>query len=646
MKSIDKTLSDYVKKHGQIISNDELLLWAKRDPNAAINTLFAISTEVVEDYTGEEKLDRLIKLLNFSLTIMLNIEGVNRKIVSRKVQRLYEKVERVKEEKKKKFKNIKQANIELDRIQKLLEDISNETVSRDTKKFDFIANLATEVKNLDIIDFTLKNYPSLSRAKDKKDRTLLHNMVIKYIESLKADSEEDIAYYRNLIALLLTKDDVIASEDERKKIVNELLSAIDQLSMNKKSFKKNSYKIDRLKTIIEVVKGTTKTKAKEVTLLAKNHAISINFDEKLIEQAKLSRESKTGKMTGREVIDEYIITIDEKKAQEIDDGLSCRKLPNGNYLLGVHIASVLGYFPYESEIIQEAIRRTRSIYLPRGCQPCDEINGPISLLPFEFSADVGSLLPGENKLARSYFFEIDSERNIVNERFVKSIVKSSRKSSYSEIDLVLKNGTSDERLQELVTNLQEVTNILDRKYKPSKLYERIKEYTRDYSDLKVKRVGAEKIVYQAMLLTGNRVAEYFASNNYPFIYRVHSVNKDNERKLSALVDNLTRTYGNEHFDRLYQLIEGGLYPKGWYATSGEHSGLKLKSYCHCTSGLRRAADILAEHAMEVCYDKEPTEEELEELREELEEKISEINAKENQIDWFVKDCSKTYQKKR
>ena len=646
MKSIDKRLEAYVNKNGQIISNEDLLLWARRDPNAAINTLFAISTEVVECYTGEEKLERLVKILNFALTIMLNLENVNRKIVSRKVQKLYGRIERIKEEHKKKFKNVSQANFELDKIQKLLEQIDQETVSRDTKKFDFVNKLATGVKNLDVVDYTLKNFPCLIRAKDKNDRTLLHNVIIKYIESIKAENDEDVMYYRNLISLLLTKDEIIANEDERKVIISELLATIDEMSACKKVIKRNKTKIEQLKTMIDIIKGDTSAKSKEIALLTKKHNISVNFNEELIEQAKLSRKSKEGQMTGREVVEDYVITIDEKKAKEIDDGLSCKKLPNGNYLLGVHIASVLGYFPYESEIVQEAIRRTRSIYMPKGCQIGDELNGPIPILPFEFSADVGSLLPGESKLARSYFFEIDEDGNVVNERFVKSIVRSSKKTTYYEIDSILKKGSKDQQLQEVVTNLQAVTNILDKRYKADKLYEQIKEYTKDCSDLSVKRVGAEKIVYQTMLLTGQRVAEFFAKNNYPFIYRVHDVNEDNARKLSTLVDNLTRTYGNDHFERLYQLIDGGLYPKGWYATSGKHSGLSLDHYCHCTSGLRRSADILAEYALEVCYDRQPTPEEIEFLRAELEEKIAWINTKEKQIDWFVKDCGKTYQKRR
>ena len=79
---------------------------------------------------------------------------------------------------------------------------------------------------------------------------------------------------------------------------------------------------------------------------------------------------------------------------------------------------------------------------------------------------------------------------------------------------------------------------------------------------------------------------------------------------------------------------------------GRHSGLGLEHYCHCTSGLRRAADIVAEHALEVCYDKTPTEEELEELRRDIEEKIRIINEKQKPIEWFAKEYKKVNRRHR
>ena len=104
-----------------------------------------------------------------------------------------------------------------------------------------------------------------------------------------------------------------------------------------------------------------------------------------------------------------------------------------------------------------------------------------------------------------------------------------------------------------------------------------------------------------MLLTGTRVANFFAENNYPCLYRVHEVNEGNIIKLQAMIDSLNRTYG-EQYEKLFGLWNG-IYPKGWYDVKGSHYGMGLEHYCHCTSCLRRAADIVVEHALEVCYDK-------------------------------------------
>ena len=92
------------------------------------------------------------------------------------------------------------------------------------------------------------------------------------------------------------------------------------------------------------------------------------------------------------------------------------------------------------------------------------------------------------------------------------------------------------------------------------------------------------------------------------------------------------------------MIEG-IYPRGWYAMEGRHSGLNLDHYCHCTSLLRRAADIVVEHALEVCYDQDPTEEDLQKLREEIADKVVEINARQSPIDYFIQDYQKKYRRR-
>ena len=150
-----------------------------------------------------------------------------------------------------------------------------------------------------------------------------------------------------------------------------------------------------------------------------------------------------------------------------------------------------------------------------------------------------------------------------------------------------------------------------------------------------------------MLLTGNRVAEFFAdpSRDYPFLYRVHELKKDHIGEIQSQLKDLGKTYKEEQYSKLFQEINGS-YPKGWYARRGSHYGLRVNHYCHCTSALRRGADIVDEHALEICYDKQPTDKELKLLENEIAKRIIQINAKENTIEWFLKDYKKNYQKHR
>ena len=646
MKNIEKSLTNFVKGKKPTISEESICAFANKNANEIINILFKVINEELDSIKGTESIGKIKELFRCINIVITNFDDVNRKIVSRKLQKLDEKISRLKEENKYKFANINKAHQELEEIRKELENIEKTSDQTETKQYAFIHYLVDAIKNITYLEYAFNKMPHLINVKDKREVSLIQNIIEKYIECVK-QNDEDILYYNNLITLILSHKNFHISEKERKNCLEMIYKNIDKLSIGKKQLKKNRKKIDYLINIAESIKGNEETEQK-IDLLASKYNISVFFDEDILAQAKLVKTPKTGIKTDRKISNDYIISIDKDNAIEIDDALSCRKLPNGNYLLGVHIASILGYFPYDSNIVEEAINRNRSIYLPKKYQSKDnDFNRTIPIFPYDFSANIGSLIVGDPKLARSYYFEIDEFGNIVNEEFVKTIITNNKKMTYTDVDKVLKNGSKDKKLEETIQNLQIVTDLLDKKYKGTDLYEQVKENTDDYSDLRVKRIGAEKIVYQSMLLTGNRVAEFFANpeRGYPCLYRVHEVNEDNTKKIKAMIDNLTKTYGGEQYQKLYQLIQG-LYPKGWYDTKGPHSGLGLDHYCHCTSGLRRAADIIVEHALEVCHDKQPTDNELKELEKEIEKRKIEINSKQDPIEWFIRDYKRAYQKRK
>lgn len=646
MKDIEKLLVNFLKGTAPRVSEEYLVEYASRSvekANEIIDILFDVINYDLDDYTGNRTLEKTRDLLKCISTVMMNNDNVNRGIVARRAHKLDYKLAHLTDSNKNKIMDFDKANKEIEKTRLTVDALSDQTITTETKSYDFIDHLVTTIKDVSYIECVFSKAQSLMNAKDKEGTCLFHNIVLKYMASAAEGKEEDALYYSNLLSLMISNKNFTLSDKDKKKCLETIYTEMNKMSCTKKKKKQNLIQLDVLHNLVDSIKG--EEKQVDVRDLSKKYNISVSFDPEILSQVSTVK-TKVGTMTDRVVVDDYTITIDKEGAIEIDDALTCRKLPNGNYLLGVHIASVLGYFPWESEVVQEAINRNRSIYLPVKYQDVEnDYDRIIPIFPYSFSAQTASLIPGESKLARSYFFEIDKNGNVVREEFVKSIVNSDMKTTYEQIDEVLRKGSKDKELERLVNCLQEVTEIIDKKYQVSDIYEQVKTSVDDFSDLPVKSIGSQKIINKIMLLTGNRVARFFANNNYPCLYRVHEVNEDNIIKIQSMVDNLSRTYGGEQFEQLFRVISG-IYPKGWYDIKGSHYGLGLDHYCHCTSGLRRSADIVVEHALEVCYDKEPTDEEIINLQHEIGLISSRINAKQAPIDWFIKDYKRLYKKRR
>lgn len=69
------------------------------------------------------------------------------------------------------------------------------------------------------------------------------------------------------------------------------------------------------------------------------------------------------KIRRHDLRNETIITIDGADAKDLDDAVTVKKLDNGNYKLGVHIADVTHYVREGSILDEEALQRATSVYL-------------------------------------------------------------------------------------------------------------------------------------------------------------------------------------------------------------------------------------------------------------------------------------------
>ena len=123
-----------------------------------------------------------------------------------------------------------------------------------------------------------------------------------------------------------------------------------------------------------------------------------------------------------------------------------------------------------------------------------------------------------------------------------------------------------------------------------------------------------------MKLTNSKIADYFAhsSEGYPFLYRVHEMNAENISELESAIKKLSPAKDREKFDNLYNALTS-MYPSAYY-------------------------DIVVEHALDVCYFKRPSDKDLYLLEENIKENRDIINAKNNDIDYFIGQYCREKQK--
>lgn len=587
--------------------------------NSLTNALFSFINESIDLYDDKENLDYICNALNTMEIVLENNPDINRKSIRKKFKKIVIKIKLKKELIK---------NKELEKIEEKIIQVEHSIDNKECRQYKLLNIIINDTKNIEYLEETFYHLPNSVNALDKDGNTLFYNVLKKFIQNMVSikDNKEEILYYNNVILLMENQKKFELKNQVKKDCLSLICDFICRLDTKDEEYK---IKIDFLSEIKNSI-IRNKDEKSSVYMVAEKYNIAIDFNNSILEELNIHENTiNKENCKNRVYCDDYIITIDGDNAIEIDDGLSARKLDSGNYLLGVHIASPLSYIPYDSEIIKEAISRGSCIYFHK--KLAQRI---IPLFPLSFSSSSASLLPNLHRYAKSYYFELDKQGNIVDKKFLNTIIKSSKKSTYQEINEVIENGSNDKKLEETVNLLNEITYKLEDKYNPEDIYEDIKLNSINPANVKVGNSRAERIIDRTMLLTGNNVASFFADSNYPTLYRTHSLNKENIKKLEEEIKKITNRYDKESFNRLYKILLG-IYPKAKYDITGSHDGLRLERYCHCTSPLRRSADIIVEHSLDVCYFSNPTDKEVYQLEEDIKDAKSIINSKYNDTELFL-----------
>lgn len=124
----------------------------------------------------------------------------------------------------------------------------------------------------------------------------------------------------------------------------------------------------------------------------------------------------------------FTCTIDPRDAKDFDDALSVRKIKDGVWEIGVHIADVSHYVTEKSVIDEEAVKRATSIYL---------VDRTIPMLPERLCNGICSLRPNEEKLTFSVIFEMNEDAEVLNYRIRHTVINSNRRYTYEEVQHLL-----------------------------------------------------------------------------------------------------------------------------------------------------------------------------------------------------------------
>lgn len=313
---------------------------------------------------------------------------------------------------------------------------------------------------------------------------------------------------------------------------------------------------------------------------------------------------------------EVIVTIDGDDAKDLDDAISLKKLSNGNYQLGVHIADVSYYVKEGSPLDKEAINRGTSIYL---------VDRVIPMLPHKLSNGICSLNPNVDRYTISCIMEINDKGKVIDHKIIPSVIHSSYRMTYNNVNKIL---DGDFNLQEkykpvvqLFFLMEELAMILrknrdergsiDFDVNEGKI---LVDKNGKPTDVVLRQRGtSDKIIEEFMLKANETVAEHFKWLDVPFIYRIHEYPKEKKltqfqsiikplgytikgsldhiypKELSKIVD---MSKGTEEHTIISTLLLRCMQKARYDEQCLGHYGLAFDYYTHFTSPIRRYPDLL------------------------------------------------------
>ena len=374
----------------------------------------------------------------------------------------------------------------------------------------------------------------------------------------------------------------------------------------------------------------------EMHAILAEYALPYRFESEVANAAdRISEDITEEDIKGRrDFRDVLTFTIDPADAKDFDDALSFRKLENGNYEIGVHIADVTHYVKPGSVVDKEAEARGTSVYL---------VDRTVPMLPEKLCNKLCSLRPHEEKLTFSAVFEMTPLGRVAGQWFGKTVIYSDFRFAYEEAQAIIEAGSkaSHEGVPEEIKDAILILNGLAAKLRKKRFAAGAIGFDRPEMKVEVDEKGKPVNVYQKvtkeanwlieefMLLANRTVAEFVATGCKgvgadpakgsrkqvkTFVYRVHDEpNQEKIENLRNFIGNFGYRMGptgsgkeiSKELNSLFEaakdtpeynaieLLSLRTMAKARYDTENlGHYGLAFKYYTHFTSPIRRYPDMM------------------------------------------------------
>ena len=152
--------------------------------------------------------------------------------------------------------------------------------------------------------------------------------------------------------------------------------------------------------------------------------IRVSFSEEQLRESEQICRAEAPPGEREDLRDLRVWTIDGPMTRDFDDALSLA-VEEDRIHLGIHIADVAGVIEPDSLLDEEASQRGTSLYLPRH---------QIPMIPVALSQEALSLKQGCDRPAISLLAVLDRDGNLLESRFVPSLVRVEKQWTYDEVN--------------------------------------------------------------------------------------------------------------------------------------------------------------------------------------------------------------------